>query len=225
VRALSQNPRDTRWKRGAPILATMTSPVRSRKTATAAVAAWRELRSPKAANDVGGGVPALSRSLPKDPGEIAQLRSTLDLKQPSDLRAAAMLVMLALGLHKRELVALDVSDIVTIGSVVCVAVKSRARRDQGKQTFLPVFGANARMLRLYLSKQQDEAAALTSPLFYNIELGREDRLARVSVSSISYWLLELRFRARAAFKRGSMSPVSEPKPKLRARRGARPSRH
>lgn len=203
----------------------MTSPVRSHKTATAAVATWRELRSPEAANDIVAGLPALSRSLPKDPAEIAQLRATLDLKQPSDLRAAAMLVMLGLGLHKRELVALDVSDIVTVGSVVCVALKSRARRDKGKQTFLPVIGADSRVLRLYLAKQQDEAAALTSPLFYNIEHGHEDRLARASANSISYWLLELRLRARAAFKRGSAPHVSEPKQKLGATRGARPSRH
>ena len=181
----------------------MTSPVRSHKTATAAVATWRELRSPEAANDIVAGLPALSRSLPKDPEEIAKLRATLDLKQPSDLRAAAMLVMLSLGLHKRELVALDVSDIVTIGSVVCVSLKSRARRDKGKQTFLPVIGAEARVLRLYLERQHDEAAALTSPLFYSIEHGREDRLARASANSISYWLLELRLRARAVFKRNS----------------------
>jgi site-specific recombinase XerC len=203
----------------------MTSPVRSHKTATAAVGTWRELRSPDAANDVVAGLPALSRSLPRAPEELAQLRATLDLKQASDVRAAAMLVMLGLGLHKRELVALDVSDIVTIGSVVCVAVKSRTRRDKGKQTFLPVMGGDARVLRLYLATQQDEAAPLTSPLFYNIEHGREDRLARASANSISYWLLELRLRARAAFKRGRAPHVSEPKQTLGATRGGRPSRH
>jgi site-specific recombinase XerD len=193
----------------------MTSPVRSHKTSTAAVASWRELGSGAAANDVAAGLPALSRGLPKAPGELARLRATLDLKQPGDLRAAAMLVMLALGLHKHELVALDVSDIVTIGSVVCVAVKRRARRVNGKQAFLPVSGADARVLRLYLAQQQHEAADLTSPLFYAIEHGREDRLTRASISSVSYWLLELRLRAR----------TSEPKRKQRPKRGARPSRH
>jgi site-specific recombinase XerD len=182
----------------------MTSPVRSHKRSRAAVATWRELRSQAAANDIVAGPPALSRGLPKATGEIARLRAALDLKQPSDLRAAAMLVMLALGLHKHELVALDVSDIVTIGSVVCVTVRSRARRHMGKQAFLPVLGADARVLQLYLTKQHHEAAALTSPLFYRTEQPRGARLARATMSSISYWLLELRSRAR----------VSEPKPKL-----------
>ena len=204
----------------------MTSPVRSQKTAAAAAVAWRELRSPEAANDVVAGLPALSRSLPKDPHEIAQLRATLDLKQPSDLRAAAMLVMLKLGLHKRELVALDVSDIVTIGAVVCVAVENRARRDQGKQTFLPVFGAGARVLRLYLGKHRTDAAALTSPLFYDVEHGREVPLARARAraSAIGYFLLELRMRARAAFERDRAPHVPVPKPKSGAKRGARPAR-
>ena len=191
----------------------MTSPASSHKTRAAAVATWLELRAPAAANDTVARRPALSRGLPKAPGEIARLRATLDLQQPSDLRAAAMLVILALGLHKHELVALDVSDIVTIGSVVCVAAKSRARRAKGKQALLPVFGADARVLRRYLTQQQHEAAALTSPLFYAMERGRDDRLARASVSSVSYWLLELRAR------------VSEPERKLRGTRRARPSRH
>jgi site-specific recombinase XerD len=186
----------------------MTSPVRSHKVAAAGASPWRDLRSPVAANDIVSGLPALSRSLPKDPAEIAQLRATLDLKQPSDLRAAAMLVMLNLGLHKREIVALDVSDIVTIGTVVCVAVKSRSRREKGKQTFLPVTGADARVLRKYLTKQHEEAAALSSPLFYNIEHGRTDHLARSSANSLSYWLLELRLRARAALKRGGALPTA-----------------
>jgi site-specific recombinase XerD len=200
----------------------MTSPIRSRKAA--AIAAWRELRSPEAANDVVAGLPALGRSLPRDPHEIAQLRAKLDLKKPSDLRAAAMLVMLTLGLHKRELVALDVSDIVTIGSVVCVAVKNRARRDQGKQRFLPVFGGGARLLRLYLGRQQAEAAALTSPLFYDVQHGREGRLTRASANSISCWLLELRMRAGAEIKRGRAPHVPAPEAKREAKRGARPAR-
>jgi len=91
---------------------------------------------------------------------------------------------------------------------VCVAVKSRARRDQGKRTFIPVTGADARVLRRYLTTQHGEAAPLTSPLFYNIEHGRADRSARSSANSVSYWLLELRLRARATLKRS-----------------ARPSRH
>lgn len=181
----------------------MTSSVRLHKIAALGATPWRELRSPSAANDTVSGLPALSRSLPQDAEEIAQLYATLDLKQPSDLRAAAMLVLLDVGLHKRELVALDVSDIVTIGSVVCVAVKSRARRDKGKQTFLPLKGRGARVLRQYLAKQHEEAAPLTSPLFYNIEHGRPDRLARSSANSVSYWLLELRLRARAALKHGA----------------------
>ncbi|HEY6078092.1 MAG TPA: hypothetical protein VIW29_04780 [Polyangiaceae bacterium] len=175
----------------------MTHHVRSFGSAPAQAASWRELRSPPAANDTRAGMIPLSRRLPKDPRELAQLHATLDLSQAADLRAAAMLVMLGLGLRKHELVALDVSDVVTVGAVVCVAVKSRARETRGEQTFLPVTGRDARLLRQYLAQQHDEAAALTSPLFHCIEHGRVDRLQRTSANSVSYWLLELRLRARA----------------------------
>lgn len=178
------------------MLATMTLHIRSLKNATKAESSWRELRSPPAANDAHETRVPLSRSLPKTPDEIALLLTTLDLTQPSDLRAAAILVMFGLGLKKRELVALDVSDLVLVGSVVCVTVRSRARGDQRKQTVLPVIGADARVLKAYIVRQHDEAAALTSPLFYSIEHGRVDRMRRITQSSLSYWLLELRLRAR-----------------------------
>jgi site-specific recombinase XerD len=176
----------------------MTQRASSFGKAPAQAAPWRELRSPPAANDTRAGSIPLSRRLPKDPREIALLNATLDLTQASDLRAAAMLVMLGLGLRKHELVALDVADVVAVGAVVCVAVKSRARETRGQQTFLPLTGSAARTLRRYLAQQHDEGAALTSPLFYCIEHGRVDRLERTSANSISYWLLELRLRARAA---------------------------
>jgi site-specific recombinase XerC len=175
----------------------MTQHVRSLKTATSSPASWRELRSPPAANDIIHTLVPLSRSLPKNRDEIAVLRGTLDLREPTDLRAAALLVLLGLGLKKRELVSLDVSDVVLVGNVVCVSVKSRARRERGKPTFLPVIGGDAKVLKQYLKRQHDEAAALTSPLFYNIEHGQSDRLRRIAASGVSYWLLELRLRARA----------------------------
>jgi site-specific recombinase XerD len=200
----------------------MTHHVRSLKNATQGETSWRELRSPPAANDIIDRLVPLSRSLPKRPEEIAALHSTLDLKEPSDLRAAAMLVMLQLGLRKHELVALDVSDVVLVGSVVCVSVKSRRRRDQGKPTFLPVIGGDAKILKAYVTRQHDESAGLTSPLFYNIEHGKTDRMWRSSVNAVSYWLLELRMRARQHLvANNGAPPVSSSKPKPGATRGAR----
>jgi len=175
----------------------MTRHVRSFRSSPTPAAPWREVCSPPAANDTRPGLIPLSRRLPKDPREIAQLHATLDLSQPADLRAAAMLVMLAQGLRKHELVALDVGDVVTVGTVVCVAVKSRARATRGQPTFLPLTGRDARTLQRYLAQQHAEVAALSSPLFHCIEHGRIDRLQRTSANSISYWLLELRLRARA----------------------------
>jgi site-specific recombinase XerD len=174
----------------------MTQHVRSLKNAAAAPSSWRDLRSPPAANDIQDSLVPLSRSLPKSAEEIAALRAVLDLKQATDLRAAALLVLLGLGLRKREIVALDLSDVVLVGSVVCVSVRARARRARDQETFLPVIGADAKVLKQYLLQQHDEAAALTSPLFYNIEHGQTDRLRRIAASGISYWLLELRMRAR-----------------------------
>jgi site-specific recombinase XerC len=175
----------------------MTQHVRSLKSTTSSPASWRELRSPPAANDIIETLVPLSRSLPKSRDEIAVLHSILDLREPNDLRAAAILVLLGLGLKKRELVNLDVSDVVLVGSVVCVSVKSRSRRERGKPTFLPVIGADAKVLKQYVKRQHAEAAPLTAPLFYNIEHGHADRLRRIAATGVSYWLLELRLRARA----------------------------
>jgi site-specific recombinase XerD len=180
------------------MLAMMTRHVRSFKKLAPAPSTWRELSSPPAANDVALILVPLSRSLPKDPAEISLLRRTLDLKQPSDLRAAALLALLALGLRKHEVVALDLSDLVLVGSVVCVSVRSRRRKDQGKPSFLPVTGQDARVLRQYLTRQHHQTAALTSPLFYGIEHGNDDRRKRITVNALSYWLLEVRLRARQA---------------------------
>ena len=174
----------------------MTQHVRSLKNAPTREASWRDLRSPPAANDIKISLVPLSRSLPKSPEEIVALRATLDPKAPSELRALAMLVLLGLGLKKRELVGLDVSDVVLVGAVVCVSVKNRARRAQGKPTFLPVIGGDARVLNAYVTRQHHEAAPLTAPLFYSIEHGQADRMRRITASAVSYWLLELRLRAR-----------------------------
>lgn len=213
----------------------MTQHVRSLKNATKTESpwlihtlssSWRQLRSPPAANDIKHSLVPLSRSLPKSPDEIAALLATLDASQPSDLRAAAMLVLVGLGLKKRELVALDVSDLVLVGAVVCLSVKSRARRAQGQATFLPVIGKDARVLRAYLTRQHDEAAALTSPLFYSIEHGKVDRLRRITASAVSYWLLELRLRARQQLAENSQTPrVSPNEPKPRRTRSAGGSAH
>ena len=202
----------------------MTQYVRPLKNVTTNSASWRELRSPPAANDILDRLVPLSRSLPKNPEEIRALHHTLDLTQSSDLRAAAMLAMLELGLRKHELVRLDVSDVVLVGSVVCVSVKSRKRGDQRKPSFLPVIGQSAKLLKAYVLRQHDEAAALTSPLFYNIERGQADRLKRITVNAVSYWLLELRLRARHAWTKNENAPrVSPTKPKPGATRGARSS--
>ncbi|HVY29082.1 MAG TPA: hypothetical protein VHB79_21135 [Polyangiaceae bacterium] len=174
----------------------MTQNVRSLKNVAAAAASWRELRSPTAANDITCSVVPLSRSLPKSAEELKALRAVLDIEQPSELRAAALLVLLGLGLRKHEIVALDVSDVVLVGSVVCVSVRSRARKRRGAPSFLPVIGRDAKVLKRYIFQQHDEAAALTSPLFYNIEHGKSDRMQRIATSAVSYWLLELRLRAR-----------------------------
>jgi site-specific recombinase XerC len=204
----------------------MTQHIRSFKTAKASPASWQQLRSPPAANDIIDGLIPLSRRLPKNPEELAALRATLDFREPSDLRAAALLVMLSLGLRKHELVGLDLSDVVLVGSVVCVSVVSRRRRQRGKHSFLPVIGADARVLRAYVLRLHEEAAALTSPLFYSIEHGQTDRLRRITVNAVSYWLLEMRMRARQRLAENDRSPrVSPFGRKAKATRGKRSSRH
>ena len=183
------------------MLATMTQPVRSFKSSEAARATWHALRSPDAANDTALDPVRLGRSLPKDPRELSALLATLNLKEPRDLRAAALLVMVRLGLRRREIVELDVSDVVMIGRVACLAVRGRKRRGQAEASFLPLLGADSRILGRYLAQQHHELAPLTAPLFYNVEHGREDRLTRITSSAISYWLFELRLRARARLRR------------------------
>ena len=175
----------------------MTQSVRSFKSSEATRSTWHALRSPDAANDTALEPIQLGRSLPKDPRELSALLATLNLKEPRDLRAAALLVMVRLGLRKREIFQLDVSDVVMIGRVACLAVRSRTRRGAAEASFLPLLGADSRVLGRYLAQQHHELAPLTAPLFYNVEHGREDRLTRITVSAISYWLFELRLRARA----------------------------
>jgi hypothetical protein len=59
-----------------------------------------------------------------------------------------------------------------------------------------VIGRDARLLAAYLVQQHHEATPLTAPLFCKLVRGHGDRLARLSVHAINYWLFELRLRAR-----------------------------
>jgi site-specific recombinase XerC len=170
----------------------MTRHVRSLGGKSEKTPSWRNLRSPPAANDLTDTTVSLGRALPKDPAELSALRDALELERPTELRAAALLAVLGLGLRKREIVELDCADIVRLGAVICVAVKSRARRDQGRDSFLPVIGEDARSLKAYLASRGERPPRGT-PLFCSVERGPE---RRITVNSINYWLMELRLRAR-----------------------------
>jgi integrase len=173
----------------------MTSTFRAHRKVPAAALALGELRSPGPANDTESRLVSLGRAVPKSSQELKALAEQLDLRQPADLRAAALLVLLELGLRKREIVALDTADLVRVGNIVCVKVRSRARGKGAPPSLLPVLGAPARTLRSYrIFRRASGGDAL--PLFCSIHHGRRAEGQRITANAINYWLLELRLRAR-----------------------------
>jgi integrase len=173
----------------------MTSSFRAHRKSSNAALVIDDLRSPEPANDTIPRRVSLGRAVPTSPEELEALSEQLDLRQPADLRAAALLVLLELGLRKREIVALDTTDLVRVGNIVCVKVRSRDRSKGAPPGLLPVLGASARTLRSYkIFRRASGGDAL--PLFCNIHHGRRAEGQRITANAINYWLLELRLRAR-----------------------------
>jgi integrase len=175
----------------------MTSTFRARRKSQSTALVLDDLHSPEPANDTEEQLVSLGRALPKSAEELRALLRHLDQREPSDLRAAAFLVLVALGLRKREIVALDTTDLVNVGNIVCVKVRSRKRNKGAPPDLLPVLSAQARTLRAYRIFRRASSGDAT-PLFCSIQHGRRAEAKRITANAISYWLLELRLRARRA---------------------------
>ncbi len=137
---------------------------------------------------------------------LARLKSVLDLRDPDDLRAAAILAVLSVGIRKNELIALDFSDLSDSGGALELRIRRAHVKSRVRERSVVLTAEAASLLRRYWLRQRTSrhAQALTEqdarqgseaqPLFWT--LGRHGlcRRTRITGHAVNYWLEQLRRR-------------------------------
>lgn len=134
---------------------------------------------------------------------LARLKSVLDLRDPDDLRAAAILAVLSVGVRKNELIALDFSDLSETHGALQLRIRRTKQKSRVRERSVLVTAEAASLLRRYWLRERTtrHARALPSagaldgqPLFWT--LGRHGlcRRTRITGHAVNYWLEQLRRR-------------------------------
>ncbi len=131
---------------------------------------------------------------------LARLKSVLDLRDPDDLRAAAILAVLSAGVRKNELIALDFSDLSEGTGALELRIRRANVKSRVRERTVRVSADAGSLLRRYWLRERTtrHARALLSldeqPLFWT--LGRHGlcRRTRITGHAVNYWLEQLRRR-------------------------------
>jgi integrase/recombinase XerD len=102
---------------------------------------------------------------PFDVAEVRRMRAALDLRRRADVRTAALLVALCLGLRRGEIQRLTVADVILVGGKVCLSVETlKQRANRKRQRLVPLANEDdGALLRRYLRQEHGaspESAAL-----------------------------------------------------------------
>ena len=95
------------------------------------------------------------------------MRAALDLRRRADVRTAALLVALCLGLRRGEIQRLTVADVIVVGGKTCLSVetlKQRANRKRQRLVPLPT-GDDSALLARYMRLEHGPTLERTEFLF------------------------------------------------------------
>jgi len=70
---------------------------------------------------------------PFEVSEIRRMRSVLDMRRRADVRCAALLVALCLGLRRGEIQRLTVADLIVVSGTACFSVETLKQRAARKR--------------------------------------------------------------------------------------------
>jgi len=135
------------------------------------------------------------RAEQREPEELSKMRASLDLNDRDDVRAGALLAALCSGVRKRELVNLDVRDVVDLGNALTLRIRPAEQGRRAPERLVNVLGENAELLRRYLAREHIALEAPESPLFWT--LGRHGRCRRTRITghAVTYWVGQIRRRS------------------------------
>jgi len=125
--------------------------------------------------------------------DLRAIRETLDLRRKDDVRAAALIMVLRLGLRRGEICALNVGDVRKHQNQAVLYVKTLKRKNKGDR-LLPLSTGNEALIDKYL-QQYHAAATLEDPLFSTSAKHYPFKIRRATPKMISYWTEALKKRA------------------------------
>lgn len=104
---------------------------------------------------------------PFEVSEIHRMKSALDLRRRADVRNAALLVALCLGLRRGEIQRLTIRDVIVVAGRTCLSVETLKQRSARKrQRLVPIANAaDAALLARYIRQEHGAAPDPSSSLF------------------------------------------------------------
>ena len=104
---------------------------------------------------------------PFEVSEIRRMKSALDLRRRADVRSAALLVALCLGLRRGEIQRLTVADVIMVAGTTCLSVETLKQRSVRKrQRLVPTASADdAALLVRYIRQEHGASPDPSGPLF------------------------------------------------------------
>ena len=107
---------------------------------------------------------------PTEPFEVADVRrmkAALDLRRRADVRTAALLVALCLGLRQGEIQRLTVADVIVVGGTTCLSVETLKQRSaRRRRRLVPIANVeDAALLGRYLRQEHGPSPERACLLF------------------------------------------------------------
>jgi site-specific recombinase XerD len=123
--------------------------------------------------------------------ELDKLHAALDLRRKDDVRVAALLVVLSLGLRKSELIGLTTADIVRVDGVLCLNVRTAKQRGKKRERLVPVTESlRANVINKYLA-QQHWPSNQARPLFSTLGRHGPYESRAITPDTVDYWISKL----------------------------------
>jgi integrase/recombinase XerC len=134
---------------------------------------------------------------PTTPQDIEAMRAALDLRKRGDVRLAAMLVVLAHGLRRGELIALRVGDFRLNEDVSVLHTPTLKKRGAAvTKRLVPLSSVeDAALLQRYVKQEHGTQPDAEAPLFQTSDQHWPFRRVAATAKTVSYNLAQLRKRA------------------------------
>jgi site-specific recombinase XerD len=125
------------------------------------------------------------------------MKGALDLRRRTDVRTAALLVALCLGLRRGEIQRLTVADVIVVGGKICLSVETlKQRANRKRQRLVPLANEDdGALLRRYLRQEHGVTPENTGLLFRTAATRYPFRKGPITPRAIDHAIKRLARRA------------------------------